>query len=114
MASYVQQPRLSTEQEGSSQHRADEQALKNGDSVPAQVDSGTLSEAPETAETVSMARVEQKNAIPSPNQTGSDVDSRPHINTLIMGKYFLQSELPIDFAVATYNFIIIIIVIQVH
>ena len=87
MASYVQQPRLSTEQEGSSQHcplRANEQALKNGDSIPAQVDSGTLSEAPEGAETVSMASghlVEQENAIPSPNQTGSDVDSRPHTNT---------------------------------
>ena len=87
MASYVQQPRLSTEQEGSSQYcplGADEQALKNGDSVPAQVDSGTLSEAPETAETVSMTSghlVEQENAIPSPNQTGSDVDSRPHTNT---------------------------------
>ena len=87
MASCVQQPRLSTEQEGSSQHcsfGADEQALKNGDSVPAQVDSGTLSEAPETAETVSMTSghlVEQENAIPSPNQTGSDVDSRPHTNT---------------------------------
>ena len=47
--------------------------MKN--SVPAQVDSGTLSEAPETTETVSMAHIEQKNAIPSPNQTGSDVDS---------------------------------------
>ena len=84
MANCVQQPRLSTEQEGSSQRcplGADEQALKNGDS---QVDSGTLSEAPETAETVSMASdhlVEQENAIPSPNQTGSDVDSRPHTNT---------------------------------
>ena len=81
MASCVQQPRLSTEQEGSSQHRADEQALKNGDSVPAQVDSGTPSEAPETAETVSMTSghlVEQENVIPSPNQTGSDVNSRSH------------------------------------
>ena len=25
--------------------------------------------------------VEQENTIPSPNQTGSDVDSRPHTNT---------------------------------
>ena len=54
------------------------------------------------------------NTIPSPNQTGSDVDSRSHTNILIMDKYFLQSELPIDFAVATYNFIIIIIGIQVQ
>ena len=91
-ASCVQQPRLSTEKEGSSgssQHmycqlRADEQALKSGDSVPVQEDSGILSEAPEGGETVSMTSghvVEQENAIPSPNQTGSDVNSRSHTNT---------------------------------